>query len=341
MSDPSLSQFRPPPLFVHGMWRTGSTYFWHKFRANPENRAYMEPLHEYLCDMSEQALRDFLPTSITGLMRHPKVDRFYFDEYAFQAAGGVPHFQKYFSYQHYCLDPAAADPLLEAYIQSLLDIAWASGQRPVLQLNRGLLRAGWLAERFQGRTILLLRSPFDMWKSFLSFENNLYFPTVVSMIAGQNSGDARLREIALGNGLPYYTADSVSEEYKFYHSIVEARLQNLYPVFYQLSVVANVHAAAHADVVIDVNHVTVYPEARRFVTGELKRIGAGISLEDCAIPVYPASTRKERSWLSSERTLGRALSSNPNRPRISASRLLAISPGLGPAWRSLLEAHSG
>lgn len=328
------------PLFVHGMWRTGSTYFWHKFRLQQTNRAFLEPLHECLFQMPEQELRDSLPIGITGVLRHPKTDRFYFEEYGFRAEGGVPHFQKHFSYQRYHLNPDASDPQLEAYVLSLLRLAWSNHQRPVLQFNRALMRAGWLARRFKAHTILLLRSPFDTWKSFLSFEN-LYFPTVISMIIGQNGEDPAVRDIARAHEIPCYLADSMGEEHQCYLAFVKSQLGRLYPAFYELCILANIHAAAYADVVIDVNEVSQNPKVRAFVTAELGRIGADISLEDCAVPNYVVASPEEKLWLSSEDTSARTLlSSITPRPNISAERMAKFSPGFGRYWRAILERYS-
>ena len=218
-----------PPIFIHGMWRAATTYIWHKFRTQDKYRAFLEPLHECLLE-PESALRDMLPTSITGRLRHPTIDRYYFDEYAFQPSGGVPHFQKSFSYQRYCLDPSEPDPPLRRYVQSLIDLADLNGQQPVLQFNRALLRAGWLAKNFACRTVLLLRRPSDLWNSFISYEN-LYFPTVICMIVGQNRSAPALDAIACRHQVPCYVADGFADEFSFYHELAISRLESLYPLF--------------------------------------------------------------------------------------------------------------
>ena len=300
----------------------------------------MEPLHEYLFDMPEQELRDFLPTSITSMMRHPEIDSFYFAEYPFRPEGGVPHFEQHFPYRRYCLDPDASDPLLERYIESLLQLAWQNNQRPVLQFNRALLRAGWLANRFNSRTVLLLRRPFDTWKSFVSFEN-LYFPTVMSMIVGQNTEDPAVRSIARRHEVPCYIGERFAEEYEFYRAFAKARLDHLYPVFYELCMVSNLHAAKWADVVIDMNEVSANPAARAFTTRELGRIGIDMPLDDCAIPVHAASTPEEKRWLSLERVSRMALRSELASPLgVPVSRVSAVWSGLGRCWRSILDEHS-
>ena len=340
MNDPGSALELPLPVFVHAMWRTGSTYIWHKFRSQKINRAFMEPLHEYLFDMQEQALRDFLPISITRTMRHPDIDRYYFAEYVFSSGGGLSHFEKYFSYQRYCLDPDTPDPHLEVYILSLLQLAWHNRQRPVLQFNRALLRAGWLAKRFNSRTILVIRSPFDTWKSCLSFEN-LYFPTVISTIVGQNIECPVVREIARRHDVPCYIADRFADEYQFYHEFAKSSLDRLYSVFYELCIMSNIYAARWADIVIDINEVSANLVARAFITRELRRNGIDLSLDDCAVPTYSASTAAEKRWLSSEQESHAALCSDRAAHfQAPASRVSAVPNGLGPYWRGIFDRYS-
>jgi hypothetical protein len=47
-----------PPVFLHASWRTGSTWFWGKFRELPETLCYYEPLHSANTTVTRsQALR--------------------------------------------------------------------------------------------------------------------------------------------------------------------------------------------------------------------------------------------------------------------------------------------
>jgi hypothetical protein len=307
------------PVFLHGMWRTGSTYFWHKFRKLENTRAFLEPLHECLLNLTEQQLRDVLPLEITASMRHPSIDQYYFEEYTFRADGGVPNFKKHFSYQRYCLDPDENEPELERYVLSLLQLAWDRGQRPILQFNRGLMRAGWLAKRFDAINVVLLRNPSDTWKSFLSYDN-LYFPTVVCMIMGQNP---ELRSLAEAHQVPSFVAETVAEELTHYRAFVESRLNSLYQAFFEFNVVANLEAVKYADIVVDVNQIAVDSAARAFITDALQARQIVVSLDDCSIPVY------ERPVLESQ-------PENP-RPKLDHARLATFAPGLSFYWRTMFQ----
>lgn len=313
------------------MWRAATTYIWHKFRAQARYRAFLEPLHECLLETPESALRGMLPTSVTALMRHPIIDLFYYDEYAFQPSGGVSHFRKSFSYQRYCLDPSQPDPPLRRYVQSLIDIAHLNGQQPMLQFNRALLRAGWLAENFVCRTILLLRRPSDLWNSFISYEN-LYFPTVICMIIGQNNSDSALHAIACRHQMPCYVADHFAEEYSFYHELAMSRLESLYPLFFEFCVVANMSAASFSDLVVDMNEISTNGVARASIEDQFSRIGVDLDLSDCAVPVYTLSALEEKKRASIEDEILLALCKD--RKLLTSSPL----PGdLGIYWSSIFE----
>jgi hypothetical protein len=70
------NQSRPRPIFIHAIWRTGSTYIWKKFREQGRYRSYFEPLHELLL-RSQEEIELLQPSSITARYRHPHIDRFY------------------------------------------------------------------------------------------------------------------------------------------------------------------------------------------------------------------------------------------------------------------------
>jgi hypothetical protein len=169
----------------------------------------------------------------------------------------------------------------------------------------------------------------------------LYFPTVISLIVGQNTEDPVVGEIARRHEVPCYIADRFAEEYQFYHAFTKSQLDRLYAVFYELCIVSNIHAAGWADIVIDMNEVSANPTARDFITRELGRIGIDMLLDDCAVPVYTASTPEEKRWLSSEQVSRLALRCDQaSHFQVPVSRVSAVSNGLGRYWRGILDEYS-
>ena len=58
------------PIFIHAMWRTGSTYVWKKFRDQQQYRAYFEPFNEYLVH-SPSELGEIYSEEKIKAARHP------------------------------------------------------------------------------------------------------------------------------------------------------------------------------------------------------------------------------------------------------------------------------
>ena len=289
---------RARPIFIHAIWRTGSTYIWKKFREQSRYRAYFEPLHEVLL-RSQEEIDSLQPTSVTARYRHPHIDRCYFAEFPFKRRGGVEFFEKHFPYEEYCLDEAASYEPLRRYVGHLISLAQNNGQVPVLQFNRSLLRVGWLNRNFAPLNILLLRQPMDIWQSYLSFEG-LYFPTVVSLILGQNHHRHPLSEFAQFETVPFYVNDSFENDLEYYRQFTGRSLDVLYPLFYSFYLLTCVSAARYADCIIDMNEVSDSPQARAAATQRLTDLGVEISLRDCNLPRHRALSPLDKDWLAYE-----------------------------------------
>jgi len=287
------------PIFVHAMWRTGSTYIWNKFREQRRYRAYYEPLHEIFIDASSQKLEAAWSDETTAVMRHPHLEASYFEEYAPLIRAGGSRFGKGFPYRQYCLEETEENEPLRRYLADLLILALANGQTPVLQFNRSLLRAGWLTRHFDPVNILLLRRPIDVWKSFISFENR-YFPTVICMIAGQDRRHPLLEGLAGRHGVPFFEDQTWEAEYDFYREYASANLDRLYPLFYELYLLTSIYALRHADCVIDLNEISENAASRQRVTERLGALGIQMSLDDCRLPVYTGLTEADQACLAYE-----------------------------------------
>lgn len=287
------------PVFIHAMWRTGSTYIWNKFRENRRYRAYYEPLHEIFIDATSQKLKEAWSDETAFVMRHPHLESAYFTEYEDLIRIGHARFERSFPYRRYCLEEAENEEPLRHYIAELLIFALANGQTPVLQFNRSLLRTGWLTAHFDPVNILLLRRPIDVWKSFISFENR-YFPTVLCMATGQDRRHPMLKDLAGRHGVPFFEGPTWEAEYDFYHEYASASLDRLYPLFYEFYLLTSVYAVRYADCVIDLNEVSESDTSRKQVTERLRSLGIDISLEDCHLPRYTDLTDADQARVAYE-----------------------------------------
>jgi hypothetical protein len=275
---------RARPVFIHAMWRTGSTYIWNKFRKMAGYRAYCEPLHEELARLRREDFEREEIRKANQHLHHPLLTRHYFDELPTDEDGWVPLYRKEFAHDLYCLDPEEEHPELAAYVRNLLDFAYRQGEIPVLQFNRSLFRSAWLSVRFSPVNILLLRDPYDTWKSF---SLNEYFYGGVCRIIGQHRNHWYLRAIAERWKVPYVEG-TYEEREAAYRAIYRERGDALYPMFYALICVSILQNLPHTDVVLDINALSVSDAVRSTVQDRLHSHQINISFDDCAIPQYPS-----------------------------------------------------
>lgn len=276
---PSFNEKRP--VFVHGCWRTGSTYVWSKFRQQSQYRAYYEPLHEALLSGTTSEFEAAYANPATfSAMRHPTQSLHYFAEYPLRPDGGVAYFDKSLSYQRYCLDETEQDAVLERYVANLIEFAERHQQRAVLQFNRGLLRSRWLRRKFRSVDILVLRRPWNVWRSFQSFSNR-YFCAMVACIIGQNQHHRYFARLANRFEVPWFVGSCTGEDYEHYRSWVEARPEANYSLFFYYYILSLLCNVAGMDVLLDLDAIAASTEVRRQVEGRLTRAGLPLDLSDC------------------------------------------------------------
>lgn len=269
-------------LFIHALWRTGSTYFWSKYRAQPDKIAYFEPFHEALLDAPERTLSDqFADTN--QRLRHPDLNRHYFAEFPFRPEGGVAHFRKDLSYDRFVLDEEEEAPETAAYLRHL--IAAAGDRTPVFQCNRTALRTGWLRRHFGCRQIYILRDPMDQFASYLDLAGNPYFLAGTLLVAAKNQQHPLFRPLAELVALPRLDRASVAEEMAAYVEVAMGLpLVDMLTVHFHLWLVSFLYNLKHADLVVDMNQVGASQEARTAVEGKLSALGFPVSLRDCQLP---------------------------------------------------------
>lgn len=303
----NLAAIRKKPIFIQAMWRTGSTYFWKKFRAQPQYRAYYEPLHELLVRPREQALSAGAEHRAANL-RHPSIHSPYFAEFPFAGEGGVRFFEKPLSYERYCLAESEKDAALHRYIRNLIEHARRHKQRPVLQFNRGLLRCGWLTHNFSPINILILRRPANVWKSFLSFTDGS-FAGVLCIVLGQNRSKWPLKALPDWLDLPCRIGPAIEDDYATYSPIAVDLTSRMYPAFFDFYLASTLHCARYADCILDVDELSSNPAARAAAKRKLRQFGIDMDFSDCSVPSYELTSAKASEWLAYEDFAGRFLRS--------------------------------
>ena len=157
----------PRNVFLHGMWRCGSTFVWSRFRGHDRTVCFYEPLHHGLSRLNPRRLRRASADQAAEL-RHPRMERPYFDEYAPLLSGrGAQRFQRRFAFGGFVLPPSRPAPDLQHYLCGLIDVALAAGRTAVAGFNGSDLRIGWMKARFNALQIALDRDPYALWCSYM------------------------------------------------------------------------------------------------------------------------------------------------------------------------------
>lgn len=151
------------PIFIHSLFRSGSTYLFHKFRSTDNFYCYQEPCNEALIDLDRNP-DGFMksPGYDSRLLRHPTLTAPYFYESYCIRDRLKGLFRKSFSYEDYFTGPTLPDDQRD-YFATLID---AAPKRPLLQFCRSAGRIEALKREFGGVHIHLWREPRGQWWSY-------------------------------------------------------------------------------------------------------------------------------------------------------------------------------
>jgi hypothetical protein len=295
------------PIFLHGLWRSGSTYVWSRFRATDGVVCYYEPLHDGLARLTRDRIHRDTPEAVQT-NHHPALAQPYFTEFAPLVEGrGVRNYQRRFAYTHFAPATDEDDPALQAYVQGLIDHAWSQGRAPVFGFNRTGLRIAWLRARFEACNIHIDRDPIDVFSSYLGqlqAGNYYYFVKWMQIIAG--NADHPL----FASALPLFRQPSRAEALyvnpkHFYRRVIdEASLETLYSITFLAWAVCAVHALEHSDLVIDtaMTDRSGYGEA---VAAEVRQhCGLSVDFADMQAPTAPSPLRLAHQRLIERAILG-------------------------------------
>jgi hypothetical protein len=278
------------PVFIHSLFRTGSTYVWNKFRQDEKYYCYYEPLHQVLAKITPENI-EYMLTRDYESVNHPKLDRYYLYEYKpllKEGATGIPHFKKSFSFDEFCENDK--NPDFKQYIDYL--IAGAGDKIPVLQFNRSAFRVKWFKENYPGSlNIYLVRQPHDQWKSYFELYNRTTYGAFFVMdllIASMNKDKKGYRLLSENLPLLTYRNDTQDKEENFYRVILDSySKKEKYFIFYYTWFKALFENVLYADFIMNINLLSNNPSYREKVTGFLKNRGLeGITFEDARLKEY-------------------------------------------------------
>ena len=268
------------PIFVHSLFRSGSTYLFNAFRRSTAGYwCYQEPLNEYVRHVARAPERLLeIDGHDASLLRHPLLERPYFWEF-YQVRNAIATlFRKEFSYDGFFMaadNPSFGD--LTGYLRRLIDSAKG---RPFLQCCRTFGRLKALRDTLGGTHIHLWRNPHDQW---WSYQVGDYFDATTQLI--YNAADlptmlAAAKEIC---GIPSFHDQDIDEE------LAHARSHRLaaregYMAFYTLWMYSLLTCEQAAKLSINIDSLSSSNKYRQQTLAALAVTGIeALDFSDCSI----------------------------------------------------------
>ncbi|GAB4343805.1 MAG: hypothetical protein Kow0089_19890 [Desulfobulbaceae bacterium] len=297
---------KPAGIFLHSLFRSGSTYLFNTFRSRKGYWCYYEPLHHQLVQIREGRLDVFsFSREATGNMGHPDLHRPHFQEFSVVLRKGrVPLYNPGMAYREFARVKQHAR--LFKYILMLLENA-PEGTIPLLQLNRSSLRIGWFRKYFPNSLHLyLLRNNRDQFESYYRMKKghkyNIFLAVNLYVVA-VNRDYGKFAE-----AYAQYR-DRYRPSANFYRDM--ALLGGLsgeidpavhYLVFLHLWITSLIEADKHADAILDMNRLSDSPSYRSsFVSMLRERIDVDPQMfDDSRIREYDRYSLDEQTMLQVE-----------------------------------------
>jgi hypothetical protein len=267
------------PIFVHSLFRSGSTYMFGVFRRSGAGYwCYQEPLNEFVRHAADAPGRLLeINAHDSSLLRHPILEKPYFWEFYQIRDAIAPLFRKEFSYDTFFMtDGHPSFPYLKSYFQCLIDNA--SG-RPVLQCCRSFGRIAALRDAFAGTHIHLWRNPQDQW---WSYQVGDYFDATTQLILNAADPPPVLAAVKGICGIPDFHDRDVDME------LAHARRHALgsresYLSFYALWMYSFLESERVADLSINIDSLSTSDAYRQQTLSALARRGVdGLDFSDCS-----------------------------------------------------------
>lgn len=295
------------PVFLHSGFRSGSTWFWSRFRDCPDAYAYCEPFSVQHATLTPEAIAYNRPDSWAS--NHPTLRQPYFAEYEplIRPGGGVEGFDPRFAVETYY--KANADVEIQRYLTGLIDLARSRGKIPVFGFCRSLGRVAWFRRYLNGVHVTTWRNPRDQWCSSHAqwIENgNFHFEVHYLLVAYVGSLSPEVG--ALLRGLPSIPSPTeITPDMPLFHD--RGGVTNRFRVFLRIFLLDMLLAIENSDVVVDLDLLSLSPPYRGEMTKRLRQETGldGLWFEDCNLPQhrfsddadYAALLLEEFEWIES------------------------------------------
>ena len=259
-------------IFLHSMFRSGSTYIFKKFREEPQFWCYYEPFHHQLAHLEEGNLEIFRYDKVAAdRMNHPHLMKPHFHEYHLALKNAkLNSFSPVIAYDDFSVVKHHA--LTFKYIANLLNAA-PQNTCPVLQFNRSSLRIKWLKTYFKDcQHVYLLRPPRDQFESYCQagkFSGNIFLTMNVYILEKNFKYGHFNKAYEKING-KFLLSNRIFDDLELIGSQVDTvPLEIHYEIFLHLWFASLIHGTCHSDLVVEMQKLGVNRNYTKTVVDKL------------------------------------------------------------------------
>jgi len=276
-----IKQIHDSPIFIHSLFRSGSTYLFNVFRRSDEPYfCYQEPMHElaFFSKNDPDKLLDENGPERETLLRHSPISGNYFKELYETWAYWNESVTERVIYDAYFNN----DPSTEMGISYWSALIYAATSRPVFQECRTSGRISGIREALGGYHIYLWRNPWDQW---WSYKVTPYFDTANQLIIHSSKAPLSAKKLCAELTLPNSSETDLNQAFIFYANRPLTSEQS-YLVFYLLWCLALRSGMEHADLLVNIDRLSSSSSYRDNILGQLQDQADinNIDFSDCHVP---------------------------------------------------------
>ena len=286
---PTAHTTKTSAVFLHGLWRSCTTYIWSRFRASSETYCYYEPLHEGLARLNPKRIADATPDQMQ-CAGHPAMAQPYWAEFTplLLRKRGVKKYDTSLAYDRYILRADDSHPSLSTYISALINHASQQGRMPVFGFNRTAFRMGWLSTQFKSWNLHIDRHPFDVWSSYEArrAKGNTYFFVYWLITLDHNSAHPVFAPLVEQLPIRSSLQKLFRKQLLFYNNVLDKlSAETTYFMVFYIWLATCLHALTHSELVFDMD--SAYNNEYCSRQTALIKAGCGLDVSfDDARPVY-------------------------------------------------------
>jgi len=264
------------PIFIHSLFRSGSTYVFNKFRKSTLFVCFQEPLHENIL-LNKLTPNKILKSNDFNYLRHPKLDKPYFSELLpilKKVVKSISNDAIYFNFFD-------KNPQLNGIKYWEAIILNSSPKRALIQECRSFGKINTIKESLGGTHIFLWRYPIDQW---WSYKVDPYFDITSLLILCSNDAPKSFGFLANKFNIKKTKNTKVSKVFEFYKDTYLTGDAS-YSIFYLLWCTSLLNGIKHCEIILSIDLLSLSLKYRKDFQNKLTKYSISkINFSDCRIP---------------------------------------------------------